>query len=433
MAISKRGLVLGATALAVAAVTVTGAGIHLSQGQAFFRESPKELVDEVWQLIDRNYVDGTFNQVDWEAVRMEYLERDYGSQEEAYGAIREMLEQLDDPYTRFMDPQEYRNMQVDTSGELTGVGIQISQDEETDEILVVAPIEDTPAFDAGVQAQDVIMAIDGQSTEGMDLNTAVNLIRGPVGSQVKLTLKRGERTLDYEIERARIEIHPVRYSYREGAEGGIGYIRLTQFSANAAVEMRDAIQALEDRDVIGYILDLRGNPGGLLYSSIDIARMWLDDGTIVSTVDRQGIVDEEIANNRAVTDLPLVVLVDGGSASASEILSGALQDNHRAVLVGTQTFGKGLVQSVRSLPDGSGVAVTVAKYLTPSGRDINKQGIEPDVVIELSESDRESFSQDRERVGTLEDPQYAKALEILTQQIRVNREAANVVVSPALN
>ncbi|NEQ33576.1 MAG: PDZ domain-containing protein, partial [Leptolyngbya sp. SIO4C5] len=393
----------------------------------------KELVDEVWQLIDRNYVDGTFNQVDWEAIRMSYLGRDYGNQEEAYDAIREMLEQLDDPYTRFMDPQEFRNMQVDTSGELTGVGIQISQDEETDEILVVAPIEDTPAFNAGVQAQDVIVAIDGQSTEDMDLNEAVNLIRGPVGSQVKLTLKRGDRTMDFDIERALIEIHPVRYSYRQETEGGIGYIRLTQFSANAAVEMREAIQELEDRDVIGYILDLRGNPGGLLYSSIDIARMWLADGAIVSTVDRQGIVDEEAANNRALTELPLVVLVDGGSASASEILSGALQDNQRAVLVGTQTFGKGLVQSVRSLPDGSGVAVTVAKYLTPSGRDINKQGIEPDVIIELSESDRESFAEDREKVGTLEDPQYAKALEILSQQIRVNREAANVPSAPALN
>jgi carboxyl-terminal processing protease len=137
MTIAKRGLILGATAFAVAAVTVTGAGIHLSQSKAFFEESPKELSDEVWQLIDRNYVDATFNQVDWEAVRTEYLERTYTDQEEAYDAIREMLEQLEDPYTRFMDPQEFRNMQIDTSGELTGVGIQISQDEDTNEIVVV--------------------------------------------------------------------------------------------------------------------------------------------------------------------------------------------------------------------------------------------------------------------------------------------------------
>ncbi len=418
MAITKRGLVLGATAVAVAAVTVTGAGIHLSQGQAFFRESPKELVDEVWQLIDRHYVDATFNQVDWAAVRMSYLDRSYGNREEAYDAIREMLEQLEDPYTRFMDPQEFRNMQIDTSGELTGVGIQISQDEETNDILVVAPIEDTPAFDVGVRARDVIVAIDEESTEGMDLNAAVTRIRGPVGSSVTLTIRRDDQLIDFVIERARIEIHPVRYTYQSGDEGGIGYIRLTQFSANAASEMRDAIQDLEKQDVIGYILDLRSNPGGLLYSSIDIARMWLEDGNIVSTVDRKGIVDEEAANNRALTDLPLVVLVDGGSASASEILSGALQDNERAVLVGTQTFGKGLVQSVRSLPDGSGIAITVAKYLTPSGRDINKLGIVPDIMVELSEQDREVLSENREKIGTLEDPQYSRALSELTAQIR---------------
>ncbi|MEO0490020.1 MAG: carboxyl-terminal processing protease CtpC, partial [Cyanobacteria bacterium J06659_2] len=420
----KRGLVLGATALAVAAVAVTGAGIHLSQSKAFFQDSPKELVDEVWQLIDRNYVDGTFNQVDWQAVRMEYLEQTYNDREAAYDAVREMLEQLEDPYTRFMDPEEFRNMQIDTSGELTGVGIQISQEEETDEIVVVSPIEDTPAFEAGVRSQDRILSIDGESTEGMDLNDVVNRIRGPVGSEVTLTLKREDETLDFIIERARIEIHPVRYSYEEGPEGGVGYIRLTQFSANAAAEMKEAIEDLEGRGVTGYILDLRANPGGLLYSSIDIARMWFDEGIIVSTVDRQGISEEEAANNRALTDQPLVILVDGGSASASEILSGALQDNSRALLVGTQTFGKGLVQSVRSLRDGSGLAVTVAKYLTPSGRDINKQGIAPDVEVELTEEQQEFLSQNRDKIGTVEDPQYAQALEVLSQQIQASRETA---------
>ena len=383
-----------------------------------FQESPQELVDEVWQLIDRHYVDATFNQVDWASVRMDYLGRSYSNREDAYDAIREMLEQLEDPYTRFMDPQEFRNMQIDTSGELTGVGIRIFQDEEINHILVVAPIEDTPAFDAGVRARDVIIAIDGESTEGMALNAAVTRIRGPVGSSVKLTIQRGEQLIDFEIKRARIEIHPVRYTYQSGTEGGIGYIRLTQFSANAAAEMRQAIQDLERQGIIGYILDLRSNPGGLLYSSIDIARMWLEDGNIVSTVDRQGIVDEEAANNRALTQLPLVVLVDGGSASASEILSGALQDNERAVLVGTQTFGKGLVQSVRSLPDGSGITITESKYLTPSGRDINLLGIEPDVLVELTEEDREALSKDRGKIGTLEDPQYSRALDELSAQVR---------------
>ncbi|HEY9763990.1 MAG TPA: carboxyl-terminal processing protease CtpC [Trichocoleus sp.] len=421
MAIPKRGLVLGATAVAVAATIVTGAGIHLSQSKAFFEESPKEIVDEVWQLIDRSYVDATFNQVDWEAVRTEYLGRSYANPEEAYGAIRDMLKQLEDPYTRFMDPQEFRNMQIDTSGELTGVGIQISQEEETKEIVVVSPIEDTPAFEAGIRSKDVILSIDGKSTTGMELNDAVNLIRGTEGSQVTLKLRRGEQEMDYTLTRARIEIHPVRYAVQEGPEGSVGYIRLTQFSANAASEMKEAIEALEARDVTGYILDLRSNPGGLLYSSIDIARMWLKDGTIVSTVNRQGVVDEEAANSRALTNKPLVVLVDGGSASASEILSGALQDNDRATLVGTRTFGKGLVQSVRSLADGSGVAVTVAKYLTPSGRDINKHGIDPDVQLDLTDADREALSENRDLIGTSNDPQYAKALDVLTDAIRASR------------
>ncbi|MBD2105507.1 carboxyl-terminal processing protease CtpC [Nodosilinea sp. FACHB-13] len=430
MTFAKRGLILGATAVAVAAVTVTGAGIHLSQSKAFFEESPKELIDQVWQLIDRNFVDATFNQVDWDAVRTDYLGRNYADQEEAYGAIREMLEKLEDPYTRFMDPEEFRSMQIDTSGELTGVGIQISQDEESKEIVVVAPIEDTPAFDAGIRPQDVILAIDGESTEGMELNDAVSKIRGTVGSEVTLTLRRGEEQLEFSMVRARIEIHPVRYNVQAGPEGQVGYIRLNQFSANAAEEMGAAIDDLEGQGVTGYVLDLRSNPGGLLYSSIDIARMWIDNGIIVSTVNRQGVVDEETANSRALTDKPLVVLVDGGSASASEILSGALRDNERAVLVGTRTFGKGLVQSVRSLGDGSGVAITVAKYLTPDGTDINKSGIEPDISIELTEEQQEELSTNREAIGTEADPQYAAALEALSTEIKEARAGDSVTTAP---
>ncbi|MEL6602889.1 MAG: carboxyl-terminal processing protease CtpC [Cyanobacteria bacterium J06614_10] len=425
MAITKRGFILGATALASAALVITGTGIHLSDGQAFFKESPKELIDEVWQLIDHEYVDDSFNSLDWNTIRSTYLNRTYTDQEEAYVAVREMLEQLEDPYTRFMDPEEFRNMQIDTSGELTGVGIQISQEEETNEIVVVSPIEQTPAYEAGLLSGDVITFIDGQSTEGMELSDAVSLIRGPVDSSVTLSVSRDGEPMDFELTRARIEIHPVRYSLESGPEGSVGYIRLTQFSANAAAEMKDAIESLEERDVTGYVLDLRSNPGGLLFASIDIAQMWIDEGTIVSTVDRDSISDEEVASNQALTNQPLVVLVDGGSASASEILSGALQDNSRAVLVGTQTFGKGLVQSVRGLADGSGVAVTIAKYLTPSGRDINKLGIEPDFIVELSDEQRDLLAQDREKVGTLEDPQYAKAIEVLSDEIRAKRESAN--------
>ena len=420
MVITKRGLVLGATGVILTTVAITGAGIH-SQGQAFFRESPKELVDEVWQIIDRQYVDGTFNQTDWQTVRKEYLSRSYTSNEDAYKAIRKMLEKLEDPYTRFMDPEEFKSLQVDTSGELTGIGIQIAQDEKTKKLTVIAPIEDTPAAKAGLIAKDLILKIDGKNTEGMDVNQAVSLIRGQPGTEVKLTISRNGKQKDYQIKRARIELHPVRYSYEKSPTGGVGYIRLNQFSANAASEMRNAIKDLEKKQVAGYILDLRSNPGGLLFSSVEIAQMWLKEGTIVSTVDRQGKKDIEKSNNHALTNKPLVVLVDGGSASASEILSGALQDNHRAVLVGAKTFGKGLVQSVRGLGDGSGLAVTIAKYFTPSGRDINHAGIAPDVRLELTDAQKEALIRDRTKIGTAADPQYAKALAILNQEIATKR------------
>ncbi len=421
MTLTKRGLVLCSSAVVLSTVAVVGAGVHLPRTQAFFKESPKALIDEVWQIINYNYVDATFNQVDWRQVRREYLNKSYANQEEAYTAIKEMLGKLDDPYTRFMDPQEYKNMQIDTSGELTGVGITISKDEETNRLIVISPIEETPAFKAGIMAQDIITKIDGKSTQGMEINDAVKLIRGKPGTTVTLTIQRGSRIRNFTIERARIKLHAVRSRVENTSQGKIGYIRLTQFSAQAPKEMREAIRNLERKNVEGYVLDLRSNPGGLLYASVDIARMFLDRGKIVSTVYRKGVVEEQKANNRAITNKPVVILVDGGSASASEILSGALKDNGRAVLVGTKTFGKGLVQSVRPLGDGSGLAVTIAKYLTPSGRDINKEGIPPNIIIELSDADREKLQKDRTLIGTLGDPQFSKALTILNQEIRAKK------------
>ncbi len=416
MVITKRGLVLSAAAIVLTAVTLANTGCN-SKSLASLRGSPKELVDEVWQIIDKSYVDGTFNQVDWKAVRKDYLNRTYSNNEEAYKAVREMLKKLDDPYTRFMNPEEFKNMQVDTSGELTGVGIQLTQDEKTKKLVVISPIEDTPAFNAGIQAKDIISKIDGKSTEGMDTNQAVTLIRGKVDTQVILTILRKNKEIEFKLKRAKIEIHPVRHSVQKSPIGEIGYIRLNQFSANAASEMRSSMQDLEQKKVTGYILDLRSNPGGLLYGSIEIARMWLQEGTIVSTVDRVGEADRQTANKKAITDKPLVILVDGGSASASEILSGALQDNKRGVLVGTKTFGKGLVQSVRGVGNGSGLAVTIAKYFTPSGRDINHLGIEPDFKVELTEAQKQDLRSDRDKIGTKADPQYAKALEVLTKKV----------------
>ena len=420
MVITKSKLVLSATVVTLSTIAVTSLGIH-SIGKASFKDSHKDLVDEVWQIINYRYVDGTFNQLDWQAVRKEYLNKSYTDEKEAYKSIREMLKKLEDPYTRFMNPEEFKNLQVDTSGELTGIGITISQDEKTKQLLVIAPIEDTPAFKAGILAKDIILEIDGKNTKGMDTNDAVSLIRGKAGTKVKLTILRNGRKKQFNIQRARIEIHPVRYSEKKTPSGNIGYIRLNQFSANASKEMKDAIKNLESKKVSGYILDLRSNPGGLLYASIEIAQMWMNKGTIVFTIDRQGTQDKQVANGSALTNKPLVVLVDKGSASASEILSGALQDNKRAILVGNQTFGKGLVQSVQPLKSGSGLAVTIAKYHTPSGKDINKHGIDPDVKVELTDAQRQDlWLRERDKLGTLADPQFAKAVELLGKQITQN-------------
>ncbi|MEN9274462.1 MAG: S41 family peptidase [Gloeomargarita sp. DG02_4_bins_56] len=411
-----RGVAIGATLTAAAGLLATGVG---KQSWAGLKESPKQLVDEVWQIIYRDYVDSSFNKHDWRQVRQQYLSREYTSKEEAYKAIREMLDKLNDPYTRFMDPQQFANLRVDTSGELTGVGIQLAQEDKTNRLVVVAPIEDTPAARAGILAQDYIVSIDGKSTKGMDINEAVSLIRGKPGTMVRLEIERGKQTLTFNLKRERIELHAVRHEVKETPAGKMGYIRMTQFNGNASQDMREAIRKLEAQGVTGYILDLRSNPGGLLQASIEIARMWMDKGTIVSTVTRVGEAERYEASRRPLTDRPLVILVDGGSASASEILAGALQDNRRATLVGTKTFGKGLVQSVRELQDGSGVAVTIARYLTPSGRDINKEGIVPDVEINLTDEQREKIIKDR-AIGTPADPQFARAVDVLTDLVRQN-------------
>jgi len=401
-------------AIVILGVSTNICGLH----SAVFSQPPnssvssKELIDEVWQIVERQYIDATFNGQDWKTVRQQYLNRNYASREEAYKAIRAMLEHLGDPLTRFMNPKEFKSMQVDPTA--AGIGVQLIQDKKTKELVVITPIEDTPAFNAGILPKDILVKIDGQSTQGMNVNEAVARLRGQVGTPVVLTVRRGQKELEFRITRTPVEIRPVRYRHQKIAKGEIGYIRFTQFDANAAAQMRQAIEDLEKQQVTGYVLDLRSNPGGLLLSSIEIAQMWLNDGTIVSIIDRQGQKDVEQAKNRALTNKPLVVLVNDGSASASEILAGALQENQRATLVGTQTAGYNSIQSVRSLKDGSGLAVTVAKWLTPKGRDISKSGLRPDVIVSLTTAQQEAFLRKR-AVGTPADPQYAKAIAVLSQ------------------
>ena len=401
------------------AVTLGAPGFTLpSASGGSISDSPKEVIDQVWQIVYRDYLDssGDYDEASWRQLRRDLLKKSFAGSAESYEAIRGMLASLNDPYTRFLDPKQFKEMRIDTSGELMGVGIQLSLDKATKELVVVSPIEGTPASRAGVQSKDVIVSIDGKSTEGMNTEDAVKLIRGPEGSAVILGLRRGDELIDVPLTRARIEINAVSYKLNTTRDQHkVGYIRLKQFNANAAKEMREAAKALEAQDVDGYVLDLRGNPGGLLEASIDIARQWLNEGIIVSTRTREGIRDVRRATGSAITDKPLVVLIDQGSASASEILSGSLQDNGRAQLVGQKTFGKGLVQAVRGLSDGSGLTVTIAKYLTPKGTDIHKNGIEPDIKSEMSDKQLKSFT--IEKLGTDQDPQYIDARKQLIKRI----------------
>ncbi|NQV11205.1 MAG: PDZ domain-containing protein [Cyanobacteria bacterium] len=417
-------LVLAGVGVCTAAVVVGGELFMAPSSASLITDSPKEVIDQAWQIVFRDYLDttGKFTQDDWRQLRRDLLAKSYGNDKDGYEAIRGMLGTLNDPYTRFMDPREFKEMQIDTSGELSGVGIQLSLDKETKELMVVSPIAGSPASRAGVQPKDVIVQIDGKSTKGMTTEDAVKLIRGQAGSTVTLQMRRNNQLLDVPLTRARIELHAVEHQINTSPDGRkVGYIRLKQFNANASKDMRAALLDLESQGVQGYVLDLRSNPGGLLAASVEIARQWLDEGIIVSTRTRDGIQDVKRANGRALTKAPVVVLVNEGSASASEILSGALQDNKRGELVGQKTFGKGLVQSVRGLSDGSGMTVTIAKYLTPSGRDIHKHGISPDVSVKMSE--REIQDLKLEDIGTRKDSQYRAAETLLVKQLKTLGQA----------
>ncbi len=407
----------GGTVAAAATVSLL-TPVFSSAVNATLQDSPKALLDEAWQIVNREYVDSTFNQVDWLAVRHELLSASYSSREEAYNALRRALQRLRDPYTRFMDPRQFEVLTSQTSGELSGVGIRLQADEQTGAITVVEPIPNSPAARAGIQVGDRILSIDGVSTEGMTLEEASNLIRGEVGTRIVLRLQRqSEAARDITLMRARIELPNVHYTLKQEQGTRVGYIRLTEFSAHSAEQMQRAIEDLLRQQVQGFVLDLRGNPGGLLQASIDISRQWLGNGLIVRTVDRYGANERIRANQTALTDLPLVVLVDGNSASSSEILTGALMDNRRATIVGSKTFGKALVQSVHSLSDGSGLAVTIAHYYTPNGTDISQRGITPNVQVNLTDSQRQQLAANPASVGSQRDPQYVRAIAVLRSTI----------------
>ena len=382
--------------------------------------SYKEVIDHVWQIVYRDFLDssGKFEKSEWIDLRRDFLSKKYSDSKDAYDAIREMLANLNDPYTRFLEPREFNQMRIDTSGELTGIGIQIVKDKDSDDLIIISPIEGTPAYEAGIKARDKILSIDDISTRGMDIEEAVKLIRGQKGTKVKLEIFRGGKSFYKSLSRERIEIKSVSSKINQTKNGLlIGYVRIKQFNANASREMKETLKDLETKKVSGYILDLRGNPGGLLESSIDISRQFINKGIIVSTLTKDGLKEIKKGNGQALTRKPLVVLVNEGSASASEIVSGAIRDNKRGKLVGKKTFGKGLVQSMRTLVDGSGLTVTVAKYLTPNGTDINKFGITPDIEVNMN-----SKPILQREIGTRRDRQYKAGEKELIKIIKRNNQ-----------
>lgn len=372
-----------------------------------FAYGPVDLYDQVWRLINNKFVDQTNNSQNWAKWRHKY-DKQIHSNEDAYVAINTMVASLNDPYTKFLDPKEFADETSSIKGSLKGIGIQIGV--KDGKLMVIAPIEDTPAEKAGLLTDDEILEIDGVSTKGITVDKAADKIRGKEGTQVTLLIKRKDsQPKHYTITRAEIEIKSI--SQKIPAEvnmpDDLCYIRLSSFiSRNAASEFGAILN--NNKNKKGFIVDLRSNPGGLLTNAIYISDMFLQGGTIVSTVDRDNYKETQRATYSTYTNKPVVVLINKGSASASEIFSGAMKDNHRAVIIGEQSFGKGLVQEINKLPFDAGVNITIQKYLTPNGTDINKKGITPDIEIKLTEED----------IKNKNDVQLKKAIEVLSKMTK---------------
>lgn len=330
-----------------------------------------------------------------ELIKSDYVEENIDEQKLIYGAIEGMLKKLDDPYTRFMEPKSFKEMQVETQGEFGGLGIVISLKDRM--LTVISPIDDTPAARAGVMAGDMIIKIDGKDVIDIALHDAVKLLRGPVGTKVILSiLREGEReSRDYELTREIIKLPSVKYWV---IEPHIGYIRLTQFIQTSSEDLEKALIDLEKSGAKSIILDLRNNPGGLLTSAVEVGRKFIPKGDIVSIKGRDGEENTYSSFFKYHPLLPLIILINEGSASASEIVAGAIKDNKRGLLVGRKSFGKGSVQTVISLNDGSAMAMTTALYYTPSGINIHKTGIKPDIDVELPKFDENKQEEIRKAI-----------------------------------
>ena len=366
--------------------------------------SPQKLVDNVWKVIKTNYYDPTMNNQDWSRWENRY-DGKIKSDEDAKVAIDTMVASLNDPYSRFMNKTEYNDQNTSISSKISGIGVNISS--IAGKIHIINVIDGTPAQNANLQAGDIILDIDGKDANGLSIAEVANLVRGPENTFVQLTILRNKEKKKKKVVRKEIKIKTVKSS----VDSNIGYIQISSFIGSTTPnEFLEAIEKTKDTD--GLVIDLRGNTGGLLPNAIFIANLFIPHGKIVSIVGRNGYKYDIQAQE---TDLeikkPVVVLVDGGSASASEILSGALKDYKRAKLVGTKTFGKGMVQKIIPLENETGLNLTVAKYLTPAGTDINKKGIKPDIEVQFTEKN----------IRNREDVQLQTAKNLLSKMISQNR------------
>ena len=361
------------------------------------RYNPKRLYLSTWRLVKSKYYDPTLNRQDWYRWRSRYIDK-IKTQEDAYVAINTMLASLNDQYSRFMSEEEFKSQNVEIDAKISGIGVTISS--ISGKIVILDVLKNTPANKAGIKPGDILTKVNGKDVHGLDLADVSKLIRGPIGSVVGVEFIRDKKKISYNIQRREIEIQSVE---SEMINNDIGYIKISSFiGLNVAEHFLQAIE--QTKNSKGLIIDLRGNTGGLLPNALLIASLFIPNGEIVSVVDRNGsIMPLNAQRQDLIVEKPTVILVDGATASASEILSGALSDYGIATLVGQKTFGKGMIQKIYPLPNRTGLNLTIAKYLTPKGTDINKVGIVPDYKIEYTYKDHLNHK----------DPQLEKAKNIL--------------------
>ena len=369
---------------------------------------PKRLFLKSWRIIKTKYYDPTLNGQDWTKWNKRYVDQ-IKTKDDAYVAINTMLASLNDPYSRFMNQQEYAEQNTNIDARIVGIGVNIMSVDG--KIIIISVVEDTPSYFSGIKAGDIILKVDKKDVSGKTISDVAALIRGQMGTSVNLELLRGKHKITKTISRDEIKIKNIKASV---VDKNIGYIQIISFlSSDMTTEFIDALNKTQNCD--GLILDLRGNTGGLMPNAVVIADMFLTQGHIVSVVDRDNQKSDIDAQSKPYAiNKPVVILIDGATASASEILSGALKDNHKAVLVGQRTYGKGMIQRIFPLPNQTGMNLTIAKYLTPKGVDINKKGITPDYNVIYTEND---FLKNK-------DPQMDEAKKIIKKLIKSRHEIA---------